>query len=349
MSQPIDKQRTHHILIVGGLALAALVAALSVSLLDARRVWQPELEGAVFAAWPDQAPRAQDIEVAHGEARFSISRQGERWVMPSRDNYPVRPDIVAAIDAVLSGLTYAGARTADPAKYPALALAEPGEAGGGARLTVRDASGAVIADLIAGETRGQTLYIRLPGEARSFAADLADGTSAAALTQTADQWLDLGFLELGRTAIARVRIQPETGPAYRLERPARSTRNFALREPAGWTPITAGAGNGPASALGRIRFRDVRQVERLTGAIVGSHTAETFGGLEVTLDIIAQGETRWARIRTNALTDDAAEAAALLQEESEGWAYLLSDLALDRLLRPLDEIADPRPGAGDAP
>ena len=68
-----------------------------------------------------------------------------------------------------------------------------------------------------------------------------------------------------------------------------------------------------------------------------------------TPDIIAQGETRWARIRTRALTDDAAEAAALLAEQSEGWAYLLSDLALDRLLRPLGEIADPRAGAPDAP
>jgi hypothetical protein len=349
MSQPIDKQRARHILIVGGLALTALVLAVTVSLLDARRGWQPVMEGAVFTAWTDQASTVAEIEVTHGEDRFTVVRTGNAWVMPSRDNYPVRADIIAGLDGLLAGLTYSGVRTADPAKYPALGLAEPGDTGGGARLVVRDVDGAVLVEMLAGETRGGTLYFRLPGEPRSFAADLAEGTSAAVLTQSADQWLDLGFLELGRTSIARVRIQPETGPAYTLERPARSARNFALRQPAGWTPITAGAGNGPAGTLGRIRFRDVRQTERLTGAIVGSHTAETFEGLEVTLDIIAQGETRWARIRTRALTDDAAEAAARLAEQSEGWAYLLSDLALDRLLRPLREIADPRAGGPDAP
>ena len=349
MSQAIDRQRARHILIVGGLALAALLLALTLSVLDARRGWQPDLDGPVFTTWPAQAATASEIEISHGEDRFSIVRDGDRWVMPSRDDYPVRADVVAGLDGLLTGLLHAGVRTADAGKYPALGLAEPGESGGGARLVVRDASGTVLVELLAGQTRGQTLYLRLPGEAQTYAADLAEGTSAAALTQSADQWLDLGFLELGRTSIARVRIQPERGPAYTLERPASSARNFALRDPAGWTPITAGAGNGPAGALGRIRFRDVRRTERLTGAIVGSHRAETFEGLEVTLDIIAQGETRWARIRANALTDDAGEAAALLEEQSEGWAYLLSDLALDRLLRPLEEIADPRAGAVDAP
>lgn len=102
--------------------------------------------------------------------------------------------------------------------------------------------------------------------------------------------------------------------------------------------------------LARVRFRDVRAAGRLGGERVARHVADTFGGVRVSLDVLALGETRWAVIEAEALTDDAEAGAAAINAAAQGWAYRLSDLTLDRLIRPLDEFADPRPGeTEDAP
>lgn len=349
MSQPMDNQRRKHLLVTAGAALAALLLAIMVTLMDASRSWTPSVSGPVIPDWSDRVAAASAIEITTADGRFTVAREGDHWIMPERDGYAVRPDQIAGLDRLLEGLAYIGARTSDPDKHARIGLAEPGLDGGGVQVTVRDADGRVLSDYLFGEVRGRTLYFRRPDTARSFAASLPEDVDAALLTRAADEWLELDFIALGRSAVARSVIEAEDGSRYVLERPASSIRNFSLRQPSGWEPITAGAGNGPASALSRIRFRDVRRTERLTGAVVGSHTAETFGGLQIRLDIIAQGETRWAVISTSALSDDAQAEADSLQMRTQGWAYLLSDLSLDRLLRPLSEIADPRLEPGDAP
>ncbi|WP_412545079.1 DUF4340 domain-containing protein [Maricaulis sp. MIT060901] len=349
MSQRLDQQRLKHLGVTGAAAVIMLVAAISLSFMDARQVWAPSVSGPVLANWSENVQSAREIEIINAQERFVIARTDAGWVMPSRDGYPVRPERLAALDNLLMSLEYEGARTADPAKHARLSLATEGEENGGNRVILRDAEGNVLEDILLGTARGDTLYLRTPGEARTYAARFDADVDTSLLGQSADEWLALDFLALGRNDIAAAEIRPETGPQYRLVRAAQTSRNFSLREPTGWQPITAGAGNGPATALGRLRFRDVRRMDRLTGSVVAFHTAETFSGMRVTLDIIAQGETRWARIRTTAVTDDAEDDAARIINASEGWAFLLSDLAVDRMIRPLDQIANPRAAEADAP
>lgn len=347
MSRVMDTSRQRQVLLTGGIAVLMVALVLVTGLMRASQDWQPELTGLVLPGWADEAETAARIDIDGPDGRFELLRQGGVWVMPSRDYHPVLPVRIAQLDAFLSGLTHAGARTRDPAKHARLGLAESGESGAGMRLTVQNEAGEVVADIILGVRNGDGIYLRNPGSARTYLGRLGEAADVPDIAAPSD-WLDLDFLALGRTEIARTRIQPERGPAYVLERSGQATRNFALREPAGWRPITAGAGNGPGAALSRLRFRDVRRASRLSGDEIARHTAQTFTGLEVSLSVIAQGETRWARLDVRALTDDLAAEADALEELTEGWAYLLSDLSLDRLLRPLDEFADPR-GDSDAP
>ena len=348
MSRPMNTARRRQLTLVAGAAFIMLVLALGASWQDARRNWQPAVEGPVLPDWPQAVASAQSIEIDSAEDHFTLQRTETGWVMPERDGHPVRSARLAELDAFLSGLEYAGARTTDPDKHARLGLAADGAEGVGTRVTVRDLDGAVTADIILGDMRQGRAYVRFPQRNRSWAARPGETASERPAIETAQDWLDLDFLALGSNEIARADIAPEQGPAYRLERAARSTRNFALRQPAGWRPITAAAGNGPASVLSRVRFRDVRRADRIAGEVIARHTAQTFTGLQVTLEIIALGETRWARLEASALTDDAQAEAAAINAAAEGWAFLLSDLTLDRLVRPLDQIADPV-GGDDAP
>jgi len=342
MSRPMDRQRLNRLSLAGGLAAALLAVALFLTWQEARQAWQPDVSGPVLPDWSGAVERAAEIGIESGEDRFVLARGATGWVMPSRDDHPVRSERLAELDAFLAGLDYAGARTADPDKHARLGLADGTGEGAATRVTVRDGEGAVLADILLGRESEAGIYVRFPGRNRTYLAGAGETRESLPDIAEAADWLDLDFLALGANAVAGATIAPESGPAYRLERPSPSVRSFALREPAGWTLITAAAGNGPASALSRVRFRDVRAADRLDGEVVARHEAETFAGVRVRLDVLALGETRWAVLRADALTDDAQAAAEAINTSAEGWAFLLSDLTLDRMIRPLAQIADPR-------
>lgn len=271
MSQPMDRQRLQRLTLTGALAVVTLLVALLLTWNEARQAWQPDVSGPVLPGWSDAVERAARIEIDSPAERFALERGEGGWVMPSRDGYPVLPERLAELDAWLAGLDYVGARTADPDKHARLGLADSGEEGAATRVTVRDGAGGVLADILLGRPGASGLYVRFPGRNRTYAVRAGETGGAMPPIATAGNWLDLDFLELGANAIAQARIRPERGPAYRLERPSPSVRNFALREPAGWTLITAAAGNGPASVLARVRFRDVRAAGRLGGERVARH------------------------------------------------------------------------------
>ncbi|WP_304074189.1 DUF4340 domain-containing protein [Maricaulis maris] len=348
MSQVANARRRAQLVAVATAAAVLSAAAVVTAILDARAVWRPEVSGPVLPDWSRAVASAQEIEIV-GESRATLVRADGVWQMPSRDGYPVRPESLAALDAYLASLVFEGARTANPDRLGRLGLAAPGDAQGGTLIAVRDQAGDTLAEIILGDARDTLVYVRQPDRSRAYAARSGDRAAPAVDLLPADAWLDLDFLALGASDIARVDIQPETGPAYRLVRAATTSRNFALRQPAGWQPITAAAGNGPATTLGRLRFRDVRAADRLGGSFVAHHTADTFAGLRVRIDVKALGETRWALITASALTDDAEGQAIALNARTEGWAYLMSDLTIDRLIRPLERIADPGTEAVDAP
>lgn len=347
MSRPMDRQRLQQVLIAGGAAIVLLGGAAAMLALQAQRDWQPEVSGPVLPDWAQTVANAREIEITGPEDHFTLVRGENGWVMPSRDDHPVIPERLAELDVFLADLGYVGARTADPAKHARLELADPGQPGAGTRLTVRGSDDNLLTDIMIGAARNGRVYLRFPDRPRTYAAQLTGEVAAIPAIALADSWLDLDFIALEPSDIARTTITPERGPAYVLERPGQMARNFSLREPGGWRPITAGAGNGPAAGLVRIRFRDVRRADRLRGEPVGQHVEETFSGLRLTLDILALGETRWAIVTATAVTDGGAERAAAINARTAGWAYLLSDLSLDRLLRPLDQIAD-YTGASDA-
>jgi hypothetical protein len=342
MSRPMDALRRSQLVWVGGSALLVALLAITLSGLQARREWTPQVEGPVFANWADRVAEITEIEIATAQDHFIVRQIETEWVMPSRDDYPVRAARLAELDSFLGTLEFEGARTDDPDRHARLGLSEPGSDTAATRVTVRNAEGEVLADVLLGEVRDGRIYLRFPGDNQTWAARTRDAATTRPDINEADAWLELDFIALGRTQIARTQITPETGPSYLLERPGQSARNFSLRRPSGWRPITAGAGNGPGAGLARLRFRDVRRADRLRGETVASHVAETFAGLRLSINIIAQGDTRWAVITARALTDSSEPAAIEMNRRVGGWAYLLSDASVDRLLRPLDEIADPQ-------
>ncbi|MCR9129255.1 MAG: DUF4340 domain-containing protein [Alphaproteobacteria bacterium] len=331
------RRRGRQALIAAVLAALLLVSGAIAVWRDAAAGAPPEVSGPVVPGWAELAPGAAEIEITGRDDAFALVRTEDGWVMPSRGNYPVRPEPIAALDAALSALSFERAMTRDPEKFDRLGLADPAAGGDGVRLVVRDSQGEVLADLIAGDRSedGAGMYVRRAGGLRAFAA-------TGALPELADPgvWLGLNFWDIDPSAVARARIRPERGPAWFVQRAGIAQRNHELMEPDGWRLITGGAANGVATAGARLRFRDVRPAGTLTGAFAASHSGVTFSGLAYRFDFIAEGEDRWALIEVEAVADDAAERADRLTDLTEGWAFRVSEDAYERLTRPLDQVAE---------
>lgn len=324
-------------LAIGLAGLAALAIGIGAVWRDASLNARPDVSGPVLPGWSESAADAERIEIVGPDALFSLQRTGQGWVMPSRGGYRVRPERIAELDAALSGLRYAAAMTRDPDKFARLGLVAPEQGGEAVRLTVSDGAGTVLADLLIGEERGQDgLYLRRPGGERAYAV-----TGTMPELAAVDRWLGLDFFDSDPARVARAQIVPESGPAYELAKPGLASCNFELREPRGWRLITSGAGNGVAVAGARVRFRDVRPAGMLEGAPVASHAGVTFDGIAYAYSFYAEGEARWAVLDVGAAADDAAERAARLDGLAEGWAFLVSEDARERMTRPLVQLAEP--------
>jgi len=334
----LSQRRLQHALFAGAGAAVLVIAGAGSIILDAQRASAPQVSGPVLPGWSERASEAASIEIIAADTQFRLTRTPTGWVMPSRGNYPVRAERIAALDAALSTLRFERAMTRDPDKFDRLSLGDPLDGGQGVRVIVLDEAGERLADLVAGRTQtdGDGVYVRPVDRARAFAA-------SGDLPPLADPgvWLGLDFWTFEPSAVARARIEPESGEAYFVQRAGVAQRNYELLEPSGFRLITGGAANGVAAAGARLRFRDVRPAQDLEGSYVARHVGATFSGLAYRFDFIAEGEARWAVISVEAVADDAAPRAERLQGFTDGWAFLVSEDAYERLTRPLNQLAEP--------
>ncbi|WP_429912945.1 DUF4340 domain-containing protein [Glycocaulis sp.] len=327
------RARRAFIVALSGFVLLVLGSAALVS--DALRDARRDVSGPVLPGWSDMAGRAAGIEIITSDTLFRMERTENGWTMPSRGNYPVRAEHLAELDAGLSSLSYTAALTQDPARFDRLGLDDPALGGSGTSLVITDADGNRLASLIVGDTRGDDrLYIRTGRQERAFAVE-------GSLPDIADpgRWLGLDFFNLEPSRIARAYIVPESGPAYILERESPATRNFDLASPRTWQLITAGAANGVANAGARVRFRDVGEADDDAGAPIALHRASTFDGLVYEYRFFRDEGAIRAQISVEASNHDVMDEASTLRRHVEGFWFVVSGDAYERMTRTLEQTA----------
>lgn len=144
--------------------------------------------------------------------RFAVEQKGGRWVIPSHNDYPAdgteRMGKAAASFIDVEKDVYYGDKVEDHARFGVLDP-EGDEGKGderGKRVTIKDASGTVLVDIIVGkEPEGKQgfLYVRKPGEKRVYGAKLQLDIS----TDFGD-WIEKDLLHVERDEIVQVAYDP---------------------------------------------------------------------------------------------------------------------------------------------
>ncbi|HEU5116571.1 MAG TPA: DUF4340 domain-containing protein, partial [Isosphaeraceae bacterium] len=222
------------------------------------------LGGAVWATWPDRdlgrpiddqgeqffpeftiPEQAKTLEVAEvdpstGESRFfKVSLKDGRWVIPSHGDYPADArDRLAQTASGILDLRKTMIRSDRRQDHREMGVLDPLDPklidlqGTGKRVTLRDASDAVLADLIIGKAvpnaEGQR-FVRLPGKNRVYAVNLEN----VEISSRFSDWIETNLLQLQASDVRQVmidnhKIDPEQqtiqlGEILTVERPDSGT------------------------------------------------------------------------------------------------------------------------------
>ncbi|WP_420430436.1 DUF4340 domain-containing protein [Hyphobacterium sp.] len=332
MSVPLSRRRQALISLGGGIFLlfSGLLAVF----------WQTDPgvglpPGTLTPRLPDDPALVFEIEIEDSDESVLLRRTLEGWALVSNEGFPADAALAGRLIAALAALEPMGERTHLTERYEALGLGDPATGGDGTRIVMRDTNQGVLADLVIGRQRADgQLYVRHAASPESWLVRgyIPEISSAA-------HWMELDFLALGRSAIREACILPESGPGYCLRRPSLSSERFDIVSPAGYRLVSPGAGDGVATTLARVRFRDVRPAREIRGPRDAEHRITTVNGLELTVSVFERDGEYWAKLVAIAQSDAARDAAVAINERADGWAFRLSDLTVDRLIRPLPGLA----------
>jgi len=325
--------RRRGLLLLSGSAAASIGAALYL----APRPDNTAAPGAGMLAFPGLAarlPQAALLEIRRHDATLLVRRDGERWLLPERNNYPIREAKLRELLTGLSELRLMEPRGSDPANFARLGVDDPQSPGSTAsHLRLLDAQGAPIISVTLGRRRvrtqgniPETIYIRRAGDAEAWAAEgriPLDGDAAAWMERDvanfpAERLLRASINRLGTEPLTLVRAAPGA-PMLLVTPPEPATPN-----PSALDEVTRG--------LEYLTFIDALPEAQNHGTPLGEARFELTGGL--TIQIRCSRLDQFLFIR---LTAEGPEAQSL-NARWQGWAYQVGIWKEKAFLPTLEEL-----------
>ncbi|MCX7933613.1 MAG: DUF4340 domain-containing protein, partial [Rhodovarius sp.] len=238
----------------------------------------------LFPALAERLPAVAEVVIRRHEGGVLIRRTAEGWVLPERDGFPIRE---ARLRELLTGLTELRViepRARDPEGWARLGVDDPATPGStAALLTLSDAAGQPILELLVGRRRVRTLasvpesvYVRRPQEAQSW---LAEGRLI--VEADAASWMDRDIVDLPPERLLSVEIRRRDAPAPLTLARAAPGAPLALTGMDHPPELDAGALEEVLRGFERLTLLDAVPAERMPGELQGEAQFRFDGGLTV--------------------------------------------------------------------
>ncbi len=314
--------------------------------------------GRVFPDLRGQAASVSSVELARAEGGFSLDRRPEGWANMGAGGYPARQARIEKMIGGLVTLSYFEPKTARANLYPKLEVEDVAGGASSTRVTVKDESGAVLADVIVGKAKTGVagldrdgVYVRLPGEERAW---LAEG--ALDVRYDAADWSDRSVVDVRAGAVGFMSVEHADGEVVEIHRERADDADLTIRN----LPPDAEIEHQyqidyMSNLLDNVSFVDARRADRVDFREGSGFRATVVStdGLVVMMRTAEPGEddTVWAQFDADVAkefepTDEAREEAERIGSELSGWAFLLPRAKTERLRVRLDEIVGRKQDAG---
>jgi hypothetical protein len=302
---------TKSILIVGVAAAALLATGLAVTRMGDEGSASAKSSGPLF---PELAARLNDaakVTITGKDAAFVVGKDGASWGATEKGGYPVQFDRVKQLVVGVSQLETVAPMTNNPAQHGKLELADPTAAEGAAkRVTIEDASGKVLADVLIGKPKQHqgfggkgALYVRKPGDDQTW-----EVSGQVTVSADAASWLDREVSKLESARVQRVTVHHPGGEILAVSKATKDDANFKVEGlPEGAQLQWDGVANGLATPLQYMSLDDVQRNEGFDTTGATSTEFACFDGLVVTAKTVDKDGKTWLTL--SASVDESLRAA----------------------------------------
>ena len=288
------------VLILAALTLAAVGAVLFVE--RGPDTTEPG-DAIVFPALLERVNAVARVRVTGNEGAFTLTRDGDAWVVEEKERYPADPDRVHKLLIGAAGMKRVEPKTSNPERYPKLWLEDPsGEDARSVRFALEDASGSVLASWVLGDRRPSKsdasrteLYIRVADDPLAW---LVEGSVPGG--RHVIDWLDRRVVRIDRERLRAVEVSHADGAVVAVDKSLPADSDFVLRDiPAGREADSQYRINDIGRFLEDLRFEDVAPASSLDfpGSVDKRVTATTFDGLRIRLDSVMRDDDAWVQLR----------------------------------------------------
>ncbi len=289
---------------------------------------------------------AASVVVKRSGLELTFVRDGDGWLVVEKGNYPAAGK-VRQIVLGMADLALVEPKTQKADLYPRLEVDDPGK-GKSTLVTLKDKSGAALAELIIGKRRFDRLgagndgiYIRKPGDAQAW---LARGS-----LEFSDQlasWLDRRVLDLPEKRIAKVTLTQPDGARLVITRPSPDAQ-FAVEEaPDDVKFKSETATRQPAMALETLDLDDVKPAADMPMPDKDVFTASfvTFDGLTVDVRLFDRDNMHWIAVSATGTGSTEAEAKEIGGKVGR-WTYAVPSYKATALKTKLSDLLEPAKGS----
>lgn len=303
------------------------------------------------------------IEAVKAGEKATLKREGQGqdapWLLVEAGNYPAKIDRIRQALIGLGQMETVEAKTKIPAHYAKLEVEDPAAKGAkSGRITLYDAGGKVLADLIVGKAKysagGQdSLYIRRPNDDRAW---LARGKLD--LPESRYGWVDTNFLTVDLQRIKRATLNEPGKPELSVFKNAPSDRDFTIdKQPPNTEVKDIFGAEDIARTVQSVNFEDVKPAADMDVPTSGKPWGEfwTFDGLKVSLWMKVIDGKGWVAVVASAAegtTPDAKLQKEIgdLNKRLSQWRYQLGSFEYNELHKTMADLVEPKkelpPAAG---
>lgn len=250
--------------------------------------------GSLYPGLIDHVNEVEEIEIVGPDGTLDIEHGDGGWGLASKGGYPVGFDHVKQLVMGIAQMKILEAKTSKPERYEKLGVQDAGDPDSrSSRVTLRNATGDVLADLVVGTAKydlgTEALYVRRADEDQAWLV-----TGSVTVNSRPKTWLETEILKLDRDRVARVEVTQPDGEVLRVERPdGEATEWTALDVPEGRELTSTAAPGAVGGGLTWVALDDVVKADQIDfdGAVRTEFT--TFDGLVVTVRTVEHDGVYW--------------------------------------------------------
>ena len=336
-------QQRHLIPLASATAVLVALAIVALAIGD-RSVSRAAPGQSAFPALAGKLGEVALVSVSRNGSTMTFIRDGDGWLAKEKGDYPANAGKITQIVRAMADLTLVEPKTRKPDLYPRLEVEDPGK-GKSALVTVKDKSGAVLAEVIVGKQRYDRLgggndgvYLRKPGEAQAW---LARGSLDP--SGEPSSWLDRQILDISEKKIAKVVLTQPDGAKLVISR-ATPEAKFAVEDaPADAKFKSESTTSGPATAFETLDLDDVKPAAELAvpDKDVVDASLTTFDGLTVDVRLVERDKTNWVAISAAGSGAPAEAEAKKIEDKVRRWTYAIPKYKADLLKTKLADLIEP--------